>query len=138
MIGVYVFGFFVHSWLIFSHVSILLVFPADTTPLPFMSVLYFFLMSAFICALYQPIAFAGAQTPAAIILTALEKKPKLTKQNIFSLFNEKLLIHKRIEDLIQVGILKAADGTFELTAKGKAVYFLIVLSTKFLGVTVGG
>lgn len=102
------------------------------------SIIFFVLLSILMMVIYLPVTIAGAQTPAAIILTAFAKKSKQKKSALLKLFSQKLLIEKRIEDLQKVGLVTQRKGIFTVTRRGKIISFFIIFAIQFLGISVGG
>lgn len=83
----------------------------------FSSILLYLLLSAIFSFLYVGVILGG-ETPSSMILHALASRPGMTKSAIESLFSEKQLVWKRIEDLRASGLVAITSQGVVGTKKG--------------------
>jgi hypothetical protein len=92
-------------------------------------------LSVCVSAFYFPITLPPAQVPSEIILSALKKKA-LSKKEIVALFDQKVLVGKRIETLKTAGLLYEQDNyVIQATEKGRIIGFFVVLIQNFFGMS---
>jgi hypothetical protein len=84
------------------------------------SIILYLLLSLLMSFLYLGVVLGG-ETPSSMILNALKNNPHMTKEQILSIFSEKILIWKRIEDLSRAGLIKIRESNITATTKGKNI-----------------
>lgn len=114
------------------------IFPGYGQFLPLVSLILFIELSLLMAVFYFSVITAGAQTPAEIIITSLQKKPR-TEKELLSLFSDELLITKRIIQLKTYGLITSdSKGHLVVSTSGKYFVSLIQLASAVLGIPVGG
>lgn len=83
----------------------------------FSSLLLYLLLSAILSFLYVGVILGG-ETPSSMILHAFKSRPRMSLSQIESLFSEKQLIWKRIEDLRSSGMVEITPTFIVCTKKG--------------------
>lgn len=99
------------------------------TPFQFSSRILYGLLSL-LASLFYLTPYLGGETPASMILDALHTKKRMTEKDILDLFSDYGLIHKRVEDLVQSGLLMREGKILFLSSVGNFSVRAIVLYQK--------
>lgn len=124
---------------LFSAVFYLLgiVFLIFVEPVSFILIALFVLAIFLVITLYFP-HILTAQTPADIILQALQKKQQLSKEALYHLFSEKKLIDVRCDDLVRTKMIQRINQRLYVSRVGTYAWYIIYNLSHFFGIPISG
>ncbi len=77
-----------------------------------------------VATLFYMTPYLAGQTPASMILSAMHRNKRMTKEEILALFSEEKLIKKRIIDLKRAGLLRQDATGISMSSFGRVVVAL--------------
>lgn len=105
--------------------------------LPYTSILVYLLLTILlVTSSFVPLL--GLRSPSSVIMTMLEKEKKVTLAQLLGVLNEKQLILRRLDDLVDVGLVERYGNTYVISQKGLFVSKMITVCTVFMGLTTQG
>jgi hypothetical protein len=108
------------------------IFPVEkVADIRYSSIIFYILLSmAYIVVTATP--SLGDESPSSRIILFIKKSGSLTKKEIIGDFSDKLLVEKRISDLLKSEYIRKQDQRFIITQNGKKLMILINLYWKIL------
>ncbi|MBI2034169.1 MAG: hypothetical protein HYT11_00355 [Candidatus Levybacteria bacterium] len=81
----------------------------------------------------SPIPLLGGSSTAYLIVWMLEKEKKMSKIQMYRSFDEKKLILTRLDDLVDVGLVRRRGNTYAILRKGLLISQLIAVCGLIMG-----
>lgn len=75
----------------------------------------------------------GDESPSSKIILEVEKKPGISESKLITLFSDKKLVDKRLEDMLSSGMITQRGRSFMILPKGQILVFYVTLYHKLLG-----
>lgn len=110
-------------------IVVLFVFPGG---LPYTSILVYILLTSLLLTV-SPVPLLGHYSPSSVIIKMLEKEKKMTRKQLYQTFDGKQLILARLDDLVDVGLVRRRADTYIILQKGLLISQLITVCSAFMG-----
>lgn len=110
-------------------IVVFLVLPLNE--LPYISIFIYILLTILLVT-FSFVPLLGVRSPASVIITTLQKR-QATISQLQDLFDEKQMILKRVEDLINVGLVKKREGRYIISPLGLFLARLISSLSSLMG-----
>ena len=120
------------SFLVYLIGLIVVIVFSFSGELPYTSILIYILLTLLLMTI-SPIPLLGVRSPSFLIIMILDKKKKLTQTQLNQRFNEKEMILARLEDLVDVGLVRRRADTYIILQKGLLISHLITACSAFMG-----
>jgi len=99
-------------------------------------ILYIFLTGIYL--VYFGSVYIGEESPSADIFAMVKKEKELTKAEIRNKFSDRIVIGKRLENLIDSGLVSKRGENYKLSGRGNIIAFLFDAFRQILGWRQGG
>lgn len=95
--------------------------------------------AALSCAYIQVYPASQADSPSFKILLLVRKSMPagMTQREIRAIFNSKVLLEDRLQDLTHAGLIKEYESNLELTQKGHALILPFMILRRLIGLPMG-
>ena len=110
-------------------IVVFLVLPQNG--LPYTSILVYILLTILLLT-FSFVPMLGVQSPTSVIIRTLQKRQSTISQ-LKAAFDEKQMIMKRVEDLVNVGLVKKRGGRYVISALGLFLARLISSLSSLMG-----
>lgn len=110
-------------------IVVFLVLPLNE--LPYTAILAYILLTVLLVT-FSFVPLLGGRSPTSVIITALQKR-KATISQLLMAFDEKEMILNRVEDLINVGIVKKRGGRYIISRLGLFISWFISTVSSLIG-----
>jgi hypothetical protein len=119
VLAIYMIPMIVFAFAVLGYIQLPRILLEDSMHVPLTAFVLYFLLVCVTSIFYLGVVLGG-ETPSSMMIAAFTKEPRLTPEKLARLFTEKGLLWKRIDDLVNTGMIYKQKGKYRI--KPQAMY----------------